>query len=91
MVIDISANGSVTTMLVYLNWTLKIYVKDFGFDLVCLPFSQLNVILGINLVNFNHIYINCFNKSVLFPKFDEEEKLRFRYTNQVEDFLKGDA
>lgn len=44
----VSANDSVTTLLVCLNFPLTIYGRDFGIDLVCLPLSQLNVILGMN-------------------------------------------
>lgn len=39
MVIDTPTNGSMTTMLVCLDFTLKIYGKNFGVDLICLPLS----------------------------------------------------
>lgn len=45
LVIDTPSNGLVTTFLLCLNCPLKIYVRDFGIDLVCLPLSQLGVIL----------------------------------------------
>lgn len=45
MVIDTLANGSVTTSLVCLNCPLKIYGRNFGIHLVCLPLSQLDVIM----------------------------------------------
>lgn len=45
----------------------------------------------MNLLEFNHIHINRFNKSMLFPEFDKEEDFRFLYANQVEGFLKYDA
>lgn len=41
MVIDIPDNGSVTTLLVRVNFPLTIYGRDFGIDLVCFPLSQL--------------------------------------------------
>lgn len=34
MVIDTSANGSMTTLFVYMNFLLSIYGKDFGVDLM---------------------------------------------------------
>lgn len=46
MIINTPTNGLVTT--------------SFGVNLICLPLSQLNVILGVNWLEFNHIYINCF-------------------------------
>lgn len=48
MVIDTPTNDSVTTSLVCLNYPLTIYGRDFGIDLICLPLSQLDVILGMN-------------------------------------------
>ena len=35
--------------------------KDFGVDLVCLPLDQLDVILGMNWLEYNHVFINCFD------------------------------
>ena len=48
MVIDTLTNDSMTTSWVCLNFTLTIYGKDFGIDLVFLLLSQLDVILGMN-------------------------------------------
>lgn len=48
MIIYTSTNGSVTTYSVCLNFPLTIYGRNFGIDLVCLPLSQLDVILGMN-------------------------------------------
>lgn len=39
MVIDALANGSMTTLLVCLNYPLTIYGRYFGIDLVCFPLS----------------------------------------------------
>ena len=63
MVIDTLANGSVTTLLVCLNCPLTIYGKDFGVDLIYFPLSQLDVILEMNWLEFNHVHINCFDKT----------------------------
>lgn len=70
MVIDTPANGSVTTYLVCLNFPLTIYGKDFGIDLTL---SQFDVTLGMNRLEFNCIYINFYNKAILFPEFVEEK------------------
>lgn len=48
MVFDTPTNGSVTAMLVRLKCPLIIYGKEFGVNLICLPLSQLDVILGMN-------------------------------------------
>lgn len=55
MVIDTPTNGSVTTLLVSLNNPLTTFGKDIGMDLVCLLLGQLDAILGMNLIEFNHV------------------------------------
>lgn len=67
MVIDTPANGSLTTSLLCLNCPLKFFGKDFRMDLVFLSLSQLDVILGMKWLEFNHVYINYFDKTMLFP------------------------
>lgn len=64
MIIDTLASGLAITSLVCLNCPMKIFRKDFRMDLVCLPLSHLDVILGMNWLDFNHVFINCFVKSV---------------------------
>ncbi|XP_050908293.1 uncharacterized protein LOC127121912 [Lathyrus oleraceus] len=88
MVIDTSTNGSVTTSLVCLNCPLTIYGKDFAVDLICFPLSQLDVILGMNLLEFNCVYINCFDKTVLFPEPEENTYSIFLHAGQVEMSLR---
>ena len=66
MVIDTPVMGSVTTSSVCLKCPLNICDKDFEVDLVCLPLSQLDVILGMDWLRANHVYFNCFAKGVLF-------------------------
>ena len=48
MVIDTPTMGSVTTSSVCLKCPLNIYDKDSEVDLVCLPLSQFDVILGMD-------------------------------------------
>lgn len=77
LVIDTSTNGAVTTSLIYLNYPLSIYGRDYGMDLTYLPLSDLDVILGMNWLEFNHVHINCYNKSVRFLTRDDEEEASF--------------
>lgn len=60
-------------------------------DLVCLQLSQLCVILGMNSLEFNRDYINCFSKTVMFPDMGEDAELMFVSAKQVEEFLKEEA
>ncbi|XP_050876928.1 uncharacterized protein LOC127080661 [Lathyrus oleraceus] len=91
MITDTLANGSVATLLVCLNYTLSIYGKDFGVDLICLSLSQIDVILGMNWLELNHVYVNCFDKILMFPELEDSEDSRFISANQVEMSLKQDA
>lgn len=54
IVIDTPTNGSMNTSQVCLNCPLTIFDKDFGMDLVCLLLSHLEVILGMNCIEFNY-------------------------------------
>src|SRR4051812_23598755 len=68
MVIDTPASGSVTTSSACLNYPVDIFGRKFGMDLVCLPLNQLDIILGMNWLQFNRLHINCFTKTVIFPE-----------------------
>jgi hypothetical protein len=91
MVIDTPANGSVTTALACRNCPLTIYGKHFGIDLVCLTLSQIDAIPGMNWLEFNRVYINCFTKTVLFPEHEEERNSRFITTVQMKAATKEGA
>lgn len=66
------------------------YGKNFGMDLVYLPLNQLDVILRMNWLDFNHVHINCFDNSVSFLEFDASDEL-FVFSKQVDDYMKDDA
>src|SRR4051812_4640490 len=87
MVIDTLAMGSVSTSYVCLNCMLSIFGRDFGIDLVCLPLEQLDVILGMNWLEFNRVYINCFDNTVIFLEIGVRDDL-FLSTYQVYDSTK---
>ncbi|XP_050888793.1 uncharacterized protein LOC127093949 [Lathyrus oleraceus] len=86
MVIDTPAMGSVTTSSVCLKCPLNICYKDFEVDLLCLPLSQLDVILGMDWLRVNHVYINYFAKVVLFLELEKQGDL-FLSTQQVNEFV----
>lgn len=91
MVIEIPAKGLVTTTSVCLNCPLLIFDKDFGIDLICLPLENLDVILGMNWLEFNHVYINCYNKSVRFLAPGEEEAVGLLSTKELKEILEKEA
>lgn len=88
IVIDTPANGLVTTSLVCLNCPLTIFDKDFRMDLSCFLLSQLDVILRMNWIEFNHVYINYFDKTILFLEPEESVDMRFVFAGQVEMSLR---
>ncbi|XP_058759427.1 uncharacterized protein LOC131632713 [Vicia villosa] len=71
--VEVLAKGSVTTSLVCLKCPLSIFDRNFAVDLVCLPLSGLDVIFGMNWLEYNYVHINCYNKTVRFSTAEEEE------------------
>ena len=55
MIIDTPVMGSVFTSVACLNCPFSIFSRDFRMNLVCLPLDQLDVILGMNWLEFNHV------------------------------------
>lgn len=83
MVIETPSQGSVTTSFIYLRCSLLIFDKDFVMDLICLHLSGLEVILGMDWLEYNHAHINCYGKSILFLSPDEEGEADFLSAKQL--------
>ncbi|XP_050896342.1 uncharacterized protein LOC127103094 [Lathyrus oleraceus] len=90
MFIDTLTMGLVTTSSVCLKCPLNICDKDFEVDLVCLLLSQLDVILGMDWLRVNNVYINYFARGVLFLEPEKEGDL-FLSTQQVNEFVRDGA
>eukprot|EP00256_Glycine_max_P033767 XP_006579243.1 uncharacterized protein LOC102667929 [Glycine max] len=58
---------------------------------VVLPLSQIDVILGMKWLSSNHVLLNCFEKSVVFPESGVSEGDMFLSANQVEASLREDV
>ena len=52
-------------------------------DLVCLPLVGMDVILGMNWLEYNHVLINCFTKTVRFSSAEEESGTEFLSTKEM--------
>ncbi|XP_050876068.1 uncharacterized protein LOC127079737 [Lathyrus oleraceus] len=91
LVIDTPINGSVNTSLICLSCPLSIYGRYFGVDLTCMPLSDLDVIMGMIWLEFSHVHINFYNKSVRFLAPDNKEETSFIYAGQLEELLKYEA
>ncbi|XP_058733102.1 uncharacterized protein LOC131604694 [Vicia villosa] len=72
MVVDTPTKELVTTSLVCLKRLISIFDRDFVVDFICLPLRGLDVILGMNWLEYNHVHINCYDKSVRFSTPEEE-------------------
>jgi len=62
---------------------VSMFGRDFKIDLVCLPLIEMDVILGMNWLEYNHVHINCFSKSVYFSSVEEESGAEFLPTKQL--------
>ncbi|XP_058724977.1 uncharacterized protein LOC131596363 [Vicia villosa] len=88
MIVDIPAKGSVTISLVCSNCPLSVLERDFVVDLVSLPLSGLDVILGMNWLEYNYVRINCYNKFVRFSTPGKEEKTGLLSARQLRELCK---
>lgn len=59
-------------------------------DLVCLPWNKLNVILGVNFLEFNHVHVNYFDNSVSFLEFDASDKM-FVSAKKLDECMKDEV
>ena len=74
--------------LVCLKCPLSMFGRDFEVDLVYLPLSGMDVILGMNWLEYNHVHINCFSKSVYFSSVEEESEAEFLTTKQLKQLAR---
>nr|KYP32957.1 hypothetical protein KK1_046251 [Cajanus cajan] len=75
LVVETPTNGFVTTSLVCLKCPLTVSDKQFLVDLIYLPLSQLDVILGMDWLSSHHVLLNCFDKSISFGECKSTEFL----------------
>ena len=74
-----------------LNCPVEISSRTFLIDLICLPLSQIDVILGMNWLSSNHVLLNYFDKTVVFDDSEVSKDMMFIFANQVMTSLKEDA
>jgi len=91
LVVDTPTSGSVLTSNACLNCPVEIFGRTFLIDLICLPLSQIDVILGMDWLSSNHVLLNFFDKTVVFDDSGVSKDRMFISTNQVVTYLKEDA
>ncbi|XP_028187763.1 uncharacterized protein LOC114374324 [Glycine soja] len=91
LVVETRIIGSVLTSNVCLNCPVEISGRTFVIDLICLPLSQIDVILGMDWLPSNHVLLNYFDKIVVFDGSGVSKDMMFIYANQVVTSLKENA
>nr|KYP33954.1 hypothetical protein KK1_045139 [Cajanus cajan] len=91
LVVETPTSGSVSTSNVCLKCPLSIDGRNFMVDLIFLPLSQLDVILGMDWLSSNHILLNCADKSIYFGEPIEKVSKDYLTANQVKASLQEDA
>jgi Retroviral aspartyl protease len=66
LVVATPTSGSFITSDMYLHCPVEISGRTFLIDLICLPLSQIDVILGMDWLSSNHILLNYFDQTVVF-------------------------
>ena len=66
LIVETPTSGSMLTSNVCLDCPVKIFGRTFLIDLICLPLSQIDVILGMDWLSSNHVLLNYFDKTVAF-------------------------
>jgi len=67
MVVTTATDGGIVADRVCENCPITISSKTYYIDLICLPMKQLDVILGMDWLSANHVYIGCSEKSIYMP------------------------
>jgi len=67
MVVTTATDGGIVADRVCENCPITVSSKTYYIDLVCLPMKQLDVILGMDWLSANHVYIGCAEKSIYMP------------------------
>jgi len=67
LVVSTPTNDLVITNRVCVDCPLFIENRKFLVNLICLPLSQLDVILGMDWLSSNQVLLNCAKKSMIFP------------------------
>ena len=77
-------NKSVTTSHVCLNCSLLIKDKEYSADLIYLPLTQLDIIVGMDWLSSNHVLLDCHAKTLVFASANPtpEKFLRIESANE---------
>jgi len=66
LTVSTPTNVPVTTSLTCTNCHISIGNRKFSINLICLPLSHLNIVLGMDWLSSNHVLLNCHDKTLIF-------------------------
>ncbi|XP_050876955.1 uncharacterized protein LOC127080689 [Lathyrus oleraceus] len=67
MVVTTSMDDLVETPLICENCSLSVNGRIFQIDLICLPLKKVDVVLGIDWISANSVFIGCEEKLIIIP------------------------
>jgi len=91
MMVITTTDGGIVENYVCENCLITVSSKTYYIDLVCLPMKQLDVLLGIDWLSTNHVYIGCTEKSIYMPTSNTTEGVALsellKHTYQMVQFI----
>ncbi|GAU37258.1 hypothetical protein TSUD_319120 [Trifolium subterraneum] len=67
MTVSVATGGRVLSKRVCQNCLVLVSEKTYHIDLICLPLKDLNVVLGMDWLSANTVYIGCAEKNLYVP------------------------
>ena len=67
LLVSTPTGDKVLTSTICLNCPIIFYHYTSTVDLICMPMTGIDVILGMNWLSANHILLDCHNKAIRFP------------------------
>lgn len=74
MVVTNSMDDVVETPLIFENCLLSVNYRVFQIDLICLPLKKVDVVLGLDWLSANSVFIGCGEKSIIIPSSEAAPK-----------------
>jgi hypothetical protein len=91
MMVTTATDGGIVANYICENCPITVSSKTYYIDLVCLPMKQLDVILGMDWLSANHVYIRCAKKSIYMPTSNMVERVALsellKHTYQLVQFI----
>jgi len=88
LVVSTPTSGLVRTSSVCSRCSVEVEGRVYKVNLICLPLQGLDVILGMDWLSANHVFIDCREKKLLFSNSEEPELLS---SNEVMKEIRDDA